>query len=161
MVARPYSDPIERNDGGHRVKASLAALALTCLTSGCASSQSCPAVFLGPIVHVDASAWVADNQLTPAPGLKATICVGETCVAAAAITKANPNDVAAGASLSSGMVTVRVKLTAPDGRSLDQTTTAEVTLAKPFGSGCGGRDEVDLTVTKAGTLMAGQTAKTN
>ncbi|BEP12747.1 hypothetical protein acdb102_10580 [Acidothermaceae bacterium B102] len=127
-------------------------------TTGCAA-QSCPAVYLSPGVHIDATAW-AGGQLAPA-ALTATVCLGTTCVAAGAITRSNPDDLFAGVALPTGKATVRVKLTAPDGRTLDQTTTADVTLQKPFGSGCGGRNEVDLAVTTAGALVAGLPAKTN
>ena len=114
---------------------------------------------LGPWVRVDASAWVGDTQLTPATGLTGTVCIAQTCAQAAPINEANPNDLFTDMTVGSGPVTVRVKLTAPDGRTVDLTTTAESTLKKPFGSGCGGRPEIDLVVTKAGALEPAHTLK--
>lgn len=103
------------------------------LIAGCASPQSCPAMALASGVHVDASAWVGDAQLAPAAGLKATVFIAKECVTAAPISRANPDDLFAAIGLGSGQVTVRVKLTAADGRALDVTTTSDVTVNKPFG----------------------------
>ena len=84
----------------------------------------------------------------------ATVCANDHCVQATTLSKANPYDVFAGVSLPSGKATVRVRLAA-GGRTLDRTTTVEVALTHPFGSGCGGRNEVDLAVTKSGALTPG------
>jgi hypothetical protein len=124
-------------------------------SSGCAAT-SCPAVYLNPIVHVDATAWVGPT-LTPA-GLKATVCVASHCVTAIPINQAKPDDLVGAVALSAGKATVRVQITTSAGRTLDQSTTAEVTVSKPFGSGCAGREEIDLTVTAAGSLLPGRPA---
>jgi hypothetical protein len=121
-------------------------------TTGCAA-QSCPAVYLDPIVHVDATAWAGAGQLT------ATVCVAADCVTATPISQATPDDLLGDITLPTGKATVRVRLTTTDRRALDQTTTADVTLTKPFGSGCAGREEIDLTVTKAGSVVRGRPAK--
>jgi hypothetical protein len=140
------------------VKALLAAV-LVLAGSGCASAQSCPAVFLNPIVHVDASAWVGDVPLDQ-PTIRATICVAGKC-GPATLLKTGGYDLVGGATLPKDKATVRVQLTLSTGRTLDRTTTADITLVKPFGSGCGGREEIDLMVTKAGALVPGRPAKTN
>jgi hypothetical protein len=135
----------------------LAALASVLLagSSSCAAT-SCPGVYLNPIVHVDATAW-AGATVTSA-GLRATVCVASNCVTATPINQATPGDLLGAVTLPTGKATVRVQITTSAGRTLDQSSTAEVTVTKPFGSGCAGREEIDLTVTEAGSLVPGRSA---
>jgi hypothetical protein len=79
-------------------------------------------------------------------------------VTAIPINQAKPDDLVGAVALSAGKATVRVQITTSAGRTLDQSTTAEVTVSKPFGSGCAGREEIDLTVTAAGSLLPGRPA---
>jgi hypothetical protein len=142
------------------VKALLSALALALVPAGtgCAAT-SCPGVFLNPGVHVDATAWVGDVPLDQ-PSIRATICIADRCGPATPL-KTGGYDLFGATTLPKEKATVRVQLTLSTARTLDRTATAEVTLAKPFGSGCAGREEIDLTVTKAGAVVPGRPAKTN
>jgi hypothetical protein len=137
----------------------LVASALFAGSSGCAA-QSCPAVYLNPVVHVDATAWLdkGEGGVASPPRITATICVAADCVTAAPASSAAPGDLVGALALPAGRVTVRVRLKASDGRSLDRTTTAGANLTRPFGSGCAGREEIDLAVSAQGSLTPGTAA---
>ncbi|MDX6228634.1 MAG: hypothetical protein QOI76_2024 [Frankiales bacterium] len=116
--------------------------------SGCAA-QSCEGVYLSPGVHLDAGAWAAGG-LDPT-SITATICLAGVCKPA---TGTKPDDLGLWTDLPTGPVSVRVQLTAADGRTLDVSMTTQAQTFKPLGAGCGGRTEIALVVSKSGTLTA-------
>jgi hypothetical protein len=135
-------------------KAGVSALVLLLgCSSGCAA-PSCPGVYLNPVVHVDATAWV--DAVPTSAMANATICIESSCVTANPINESTPGDLLGALTLPVGKATVRVQLSTAGGRSLDRRTTTGVTATKPFGSGCAGRQEIDLAVTKDGSLVPGR-----